>query len=681
MAQTRDLGVIDTQATERSRDPGSVDVLGGLKGIGDDVAEVITDVSIKSMSDDFDDAADEALAKATEPVEEIVLDGPETTGDAEADALLTNIRTLQSGIDQATGSTQQRLQLELRKRADELGQKFPGMRSAIASELKRFVSMDPEVAALHALDVANTASSKEAAAGLAQIKSQAYDSISAGGFGMVPGIHRFGSKEFALEYAHKTGLVEQRNINQLTSQTMQSQSDLNAEDSAANFQSYVIGQSNVVQGMVASARESTDVIAVALQDPTAPGAAASIAAWNDGGRDVTIQGLQSAVFAIEQQFSLIPLSQSNSPRYQGAKALKDQQVGALNTLIEGVTQDNPTIIEAYAAYETMQTIAFEQKNPQFAAEARILKDLAPIIDLISDDFGAQGEILKNDIAGYLNQSLPAVLGRSLGFTRNGQLPANASPEQLANHYREIRTQNPSIYGNGQVDARGVQTNAVTDLELKFRPEYLRMAVEDAISPDFAATQMGAIGSQTEQLRLSGEVPVDAAQSVLDNWAQPGIMDMANTANKSTQNQASLYAATEASNVAFANDADRRANYETLKYGDIGHGLVLWDVVEPDGSNASDGEIVFRVDEDKIKSLIGGSAVRGAQARVSGQRNRDVANATNKARAQAAALSKRATTDLKSRAHIFSILNGEEKANYVRTWDQSQFDSHFGALVQ
>ena len=171
MAQTRDLGVIETEAITSSRDPASIDVLGGLKGIGDDISEAATGIAVKNLSDDFDEAADEALEKANAPVEDIVLEGPETTGDADADALLTNIRTLQAGIAQASGSTQQRLQLELRKQAEDLGNRFPGMRTAIRSELSRFVTMDPEVAALAAIDVANAAYSKEAAADLAKINT------------------------------------------------------------------------------------------------------------------------------------------------------------------------------------------------------------------------------------------------------------------------------------------------------------------------------------------------------------------------------------------------------------------------------------------------------------------------------------------------------------------------------
>lgn len=681
MTLSTDLGSVQAEGDVRVPSPDNIDILGPLVRAGEDAVEQIKEGRLEKLDQDFDTLADDAVTDAMQQRNDIVIEGPESTGNEQADALLGNIRTLQAGVDQATGSSRARLEMQLRKKAEELSKQFPSQRAAIATELARFERVDPEFQALHALDVRNAAFSKQQGIELGEIRDNAYGSIDSGGLGMDAGLMKFGTKEFAVEYTYRSNLQQKRNENQLVNETLQSNEDMSSRDRAASFQTWATGEGNVVEGMISSARASTDVVAAALRDITAPGASETLAAWNNGGKQATVQELQSAVFAIEDEFAKFPVNMQHTDSFKGAENLKKSQVSALNALIAGVTNDDPTVMQAYQAYETQMRIGFVRENPDFSRTARIMTDIAPVLDLVDADFGAQGDLLRNEIAGFLNQGLGPVLGRTFGFTQLDDLPPNASQAELQAHLRGIRTNNPNIYGNGQSDVRGTQTMAVTDSALRMDPSYLRMATENAVTPDIATKQMGTAASQTDQLILSGTVPPDAMQFHLEGWANEGIVDMARIARGSAQPGTGQLAADKMEELASDYEPVRRNRYEQLKFNVVTPGVTTQNVVFADQGKLDKGEVVFRVDEDRVRALINTPEFtqRTTGRFIPGVTEGDIQKALAEARLQAAELTRQVTLDLRWKAHVEAVQNGLDKPDYTAQWESGRFDQHFGAL--
>lgn len=651
------------------------DVLGSIgQELGSAIGNSVNRSRLETANTEFNDLADEAI-EAEQSVADTELIGPPAARGTREVELLDTVRTLQAGVDQATGSRRQSLELELRRKVEELGNKHPHLRAAYATELSRFERTDPEVQALGMMDAGDASFSAQSAKQLADIMQHAQGSVASGGLGMDPA--KKIDLNWSREYTFKRDVRELTNNNQTTLTALQSGDALDARSSADNFQASLQGQGNQVQGMVREAMDMSIRVGTALKDPTAQGASETIAEWNSFGRDAVLQDLNMAVFQIEDSFANIPISQANTDAYNAAKSLKDDQVGALNVLIEGVTSDVPNIVSAYEAYETMQKINFERKNPAFVADARVMLELAPILEHIDADFGAQGDILRNDLAGFLNQGLSSVLGRSLGHTRNADLLPNASVADLQDHYRDIRTGAGSMYDNGQTTTAGIQTMAVTDAELKASQAFLKMVEVDGLSPNVAAAAIGAQGANFDQYLSAGTTQEDGLEAAFATMQDPNWLKMAEVALTSNQPAVSQYLGDQAQAIALRYEPHRINKYNDLRGTEVHDGIFAAQVISPDFSSIKKGEVSFRVDESLIRRTIGNSPsfTPGRSLEI------ESSIAIREAQRVAQALSQAVSRDLRSGAHAAALAQGIDTVSYRGQWDFGRFDEFFGDAVE
>lgn len=642
-----------------------------LAGVGSALVGTIRGIqdknSMEDAADDFNEITDDVLGQAQQPTEDDPdFRGPPSSRGSREAQILGNIRTLQAGVDQATGSRKADLELKLRQKVTELGDADPRLRQRYASELARFTRTDPELFAIGMLDTANKAFSAQQAKDLQAIKDHAQDDL-----GMDPAM-TFGDVAWVREYMYLDNLDNQTEKNNLVLGALESGEQLDARDSAEAFQASMQGTSNRVKAGVKKATQLAMEVGQARRDPTLPGAAEAIAQWEDWGKDAVLQDLNMELFQIEETFGAIPTNQAHTTAYQGAKALRDSQTAAIGALIEGINTDSPTVSMAYEAYQTMMAIDFERKNPKFVNDARNMKLIEPMLALIDADFGAQGDILRHELAGFLKQGAENVMGRSFGRTRLDDLPPDATAAEIKAHSRAIRQDSGNLYDNGQQGAQAQRLFASTDISLKSSPGYLKMAEDGSgLAPHVAATQVASIASEIDQLLTTGQAEEDGLRQAMTDLQNPLWLNMAAVAQKSNHPAAVVAMGEEIQNLVWEYEPYRLANYNQLRTTPIGDGNVLAaQAIFVDDSNIHDeGEVTFRVNEDYIRENVPHDPTMPRVVELAIQQAYEVA----------AELSRAVTRDVRVMAHGSAMTQGLTKPSYVQEWERNKFERYFGTL--
>ena len=683
MARSPELGSIEVAGPVGPAASQTNDLLGQM---GAEAGQLIADGVNRKRINDADKAfnaiSEDALNSQSPVGAEEELVGPPTSRGSPEVEMLGNIRTLQAGVNQASGSRKAALELELRRKVEELGNKNPKLRAAYAQELGRFMRVDPEVQAIEMLDAGDANYSAAQAKQLSDLQSRAYGSIASGGLGMDPG-ETFGDAAFVKEYLYLNSKRAYANQNQLTLEAIQSGEALDARSSAELFQTVVTGTANIVKSGIEGAMDMTSRLGVALKDPTAPGAAESIAEWNNFGRKAVLQDLNRAVYGIEEAFSSIPITQAHTQAYTAAKALRDDNVKALNALIVGVTNDIASVPDAYKAYQVMQQINFERKNPEFVEEARIITEYVPIIDLIDDGFGGEGKIFRNNLAVWMNQDLSGVIGRAEGFTRLGDLPPNPTPQQIQAHLRSIRMDADNPYDTGNNSSKAVRTYDSTDISLKSRDSFLRMATEGAIAPPKAAVMVTSLAGNLDHLLLPGEVEPDAMEQAISDIANPSWIDMARIAAQSNQPASVILLGDKMQQLVYEYSDVRLEGYDEQRLKPVTDGISVAQAVYVDDSDIDKGNVRFMVNTDMIRSQISNDPSRQAQFAADtfgSSRDLAIANAIEAAQVAADRLTIRVNNDLKAMAHASALSQGIiNNISYRATWNSTDLKGVFGAL--
>jgi hypothetical protein len=692
---TRDLGSIQVEDGRITPDAPQVDVLGGILSGVAEVVEGVGTQQVLKKGEEFGEITDEALSDALSPApaEPAETQTFQVSEDAEANKLMETIRGLETKVNQTSGSTRANVQLRLRQSMEDLRRKWPALAPQLSAELRRFEANDPEFAALGVLEIENASFNKMAAKELQDIKDFAYKPIQAGGLGMVPQRQKFGSKEFAEAYSHKSRVLEARNENTNYLLALQSQDDVSARDNALAFESWVSGETAGIRLEIADALDQSREAAKAAANPTSPQAAEKLILWNTpgGGKDQALSDIDNTMLSLTTMFeNQFPINQRGTEAFAAAKARFDSEMGALSSYREGVDTGDLTLMQSYETWDTYQNIKFERAQPTIVEQGRVLERVVPLLEAMQGNFGAKDKLIRNDISEYINTSLQGYLGRSSGFAQIDGLPAGSSQREILNHTRSVRGQNPNRYGSAQLSASGTQTGANMDLRLGTDPGLLNLATkgDNAMSPTVAAEQYIARASYLDDLRLSGEVPPDALRDTVVLMGADGLVEQANIARQGAYPDAPLAAADVAADLVRDYEPQRRAQYNRFKTTDLGGGVTVADVILVDTDEVKNGKVRFELDQERLIKMLdvtvpestqasldvldlgGGRVVQAARARVA---------AKNKALEVVAAMNKAVNEDLRALATVETLRRGEEEIDFERSWNESQFNRDFGEL--
>jgi hypothetical protein len=329
-------GNVETTAKEQT----NRDVLAAVGQIGAIANEKAVEDVLGQFRDDLNEKTDQ-LAATTEAAK------PIPTGDPQLDRL----RDLQFTAAQGDLKQQERAALEGRVLLQSAITRNPRLRSELLTEFRSFVAGDPEFAALGLQDAATVSSSKLAMKEIDRITDEAFGD-GEGQLGMDPVQYPFGTRKFVEQYTYLSSLEAQRNQNRLTIAAMDSQRDIDVRSEAAKWQAGLLGQREIVSGMIGTASKRMIEIEAARQNPEDPNNVAVLTNFNEFERDAILSDINSNIDNLNLQASQIPLKWVDTPEYRAIIALKDATVLELRTLAEAVVSETPGITEIHTALQT-----------------------------------------------------------------------------------------------------------------------------------------------------------------------------------------------------------------------------------------------------------------------------------------------------------------------------------------
>jgi hypothetical protein len=671
---TEDLGTIDAGAITSAPDPSSVDVLGGLvEGIGV-AAEGIKSAVLQGEEGKRQDIAEEELetAKAADP-RNIVADPESLTGDPVADGLLKNIATLEAQRDAASGSSRLNAERRLRAANQQLTQQFPGLADEMATDMRRFMFMDPEFQELAAIDARNAAFNAQTQEQLDEIREFAYKPVSSGGLGLIPGRNPFGSVGFAKKWAAAAVRVEDANAKQVALEHSRISSDLSIRDKAATFSSWLDGNSGRLRLELDEARAASLEVANASANITGEGNAAIVANWEGAGgrrQQVLEEVAVERANLITEFGSYFSAQDRTSSEFAGVKAQFEQELAAMDNLIAGVSKDDWNLVKAYSAYDTYKTIEIEQAAPEAFQLGRFFDNMDKVFEHGGDNFGNMDALLKNEISEW---SIDALKDGFWGIMHSlGTDVATEDPQAYDAELRRRATRNPDPAQTGNNTAESRRTQGYQLLGLSSTDNVMTAAeLADRTTPDNAAalTTGRTVGLMMVFDHEPSSVPEDLAREVSSALTHPGVLKQAMLA----PNKDRMALGRQVTELIAGQQANRTRDYNNRKLGAVSgtNGqLPLLNILELDVESISTGKPVFEVNEEKLNRELQRLLLTPERGQVAAIRD-----ARQDAKDKAMALSARVAEDLKLQATRDSLMFGDD-INYERAWENGRYFASF-----
>ncbi len=684
MAKTPVLGGIEVASTNAQiASPESVgqgDLLANIANLGDVVEDTAVLGATEGLRNKMSLATDAAVAATTDPAQEelgVVM------AREDDQRLLDRIKRLQAGAATAGGSAKARLELELRTLTSELGNKYPGLRAEASAGALDFRRTDPEYAALALQDAASTTFQKAQADELAFIKDRAYGSVAGGtGLGMSVGDYVFGSPEFVEQFNYLDSLQANRNANNIMNESLNAQENMDARSIASTVSAQIKGQKSTVSMEIRESRAIIREVANAALDPTQPGATEMLVAWENGGKDEVLANIGNLMFTIEDYMGEFPTEQRDTTAFANVLSEKNEVMGALTMLQTAIVTEDFNLVKSWETYEAIREVEFQTEHPGLADVGRIMKNNKELMDILQDDFAQQGKIFINELSNSTRQGLTDVLSQIGAVAYTHKLPPNATEDEINEHTRAVRLQNPNIYGNGHVNSKGVQVNSTTLVQKAFDPSFLNMVSETGVSPQIAMERFVATGSATEAFLMSGKQPADAYEDHTDFLADPGILIAAAESNKSDQPNAVLTASNHYFSMLVKDMTRRNASYKAGNDLDIGNGVPLSSVYLVDETDIENGNIRIIVDPEKVAIAVPKDTTKTFTGALGlGGDLRPQKRAESIGRAEASRLSAALSKDLKKFANLTALRDGSLVADYEKAWFEGDFDEYFNLPQQ
>jgi hypothetical protein len=649
-------------------------VLGGLvEGIGV-AAEGIKSAVLQGEEGKRQDIAEEELetAKAADP-RNIVADPESLTGDPVADGLLKNIATLEAQRDAASGSSRLNAERRLRAANQQLTQQFPGLADEMATDMRRFMFMDPEFQELAAIDARNAAFNAQTQEQLDEIREFAYKPVSSGGLGLIPGRNPFGSVGFAKKWAAAALQVEDANAKQVALEHARITTDLSIRDKAATFSSWMDGNSGRLRVALNEARAASLEVATASANLTGEGNAAIVANWEGAGgrRQQVLEEVALERANLETEFgSYFSAADRTSSEYSGVKAQFEQELAAMDNLIAGVANDDWSLVKAYSAYNTYKTIEIEQAAPEAFQLGRFFDNMDKVFEHGGDNFGNMDALLKNEISDWsidaLQEGFWGIM-HSLGTDIDTENPQAYDAEARR---RATRNPDPAQTGNNTIQSRRTQGYQLLGLSAT---DNVMTAAElaDRTTPDNAAalTTGRSVGLMMIFDHEPSSVPEELAREVGRALTHEGVLAQAMLAPDKDR----LALGRQVSELINGQQVNRERNYNASKMAPIdgtAGQLPLINVLELDVESIKTGRIIFGVNEEKLNRELLRLQITPERGQVSAIRT-----ARENANTLAMSLSARVTENLKLQATRDSLMLGDD-INYERAWENGRYFASF-----
>lgn len=657
MALSIDIGNIEPTAEAKQAQRSDGRNLKELATVGTDIANLINRDRVNKFNDELDEVTGDVFATSGTDNEGRIAP---LTGDPDADVLLENIYALEDGIGQSSGSRKSALGLELRKVYDSFSNRYPKLRGALATELSRFEATDPEIAAMDLLAQEDRTDLVLQSRDLERIKDQAYTTL-----GMSPGTTKFGSIEFAREFADRNRNVQAKVVNDQILEAQESKQDLDVNSYLNTFQKGMTGEASDTTETFQLFREDISTFQLALSDPTQPGAKETITLFNNGQSQALQAKIQSDIYEAQRRFNVIPIRYADNEKYKAARAVLDSHVQMLSGFLEGLEQSNPTLVKAYETYATAQMIEFEAEHRDIVQLNRQVRAFKDVFEMTDETFGGEGAIVKHELGQISIQSLEAMIGKDLALSTG--IPKTARTAGELRLAYSAQTQGVrDITGNGAQSQAERQQFLIEEQVVKNQDDYLRLAGEGVLAPARAADFMTAQGQRLVAVNQSGPLDWTGQKTVLEAWATPEILNLAKISAEVNPALAQV-AAEELGNISHDYDIHRVNTYidqlNTKIYGQLlGESILVTNMITPNFDDIANGNVTFTFDQPEISRRI--------NAHYPGQSVGTHKAAQHKMEQAVRELGIMVSKDLKWLAHIEALHNGTYEADYATQYDLS-----------
>jgi len=526
---TKDLGTIE-QERAPSTQRGAHDVGRTLTELGGIAGQMVQDHVTGGATEDLNTVVDQAIAAdravTAQPLDEEAIpfekDSPEWV-------VLDEVRRLRTSAEGAGSNLRGRIELEMRTVISDASDKHPGMKNLLRSEFGRFVATDPELAAMALRDERADAAIAIAQADTAALKDYAYDDL-----GLSRTAHRYGTKEFAIEYVKREEHHQARIVNEQLLASQESEQDLSIDTHLVTFNAKLQGKASDIREAYNTMHEGLKNVQKAMRDPTAGGSLELKNMWENGGRDQALREVAMLRYEMASVLNTMPVRYRDNAKFASAKIQYDENMAAVDTLITAIQTNDPSLVEVWNGYTTAKLIQFERENPVIAQQLRILNEMAPGLEAASETFDDTGARLNHFVGKILEGGLSTLIGQDLGMSQIDGLPVGASVEGITSQWSVVRVQNQDLYNTGDTTPEGIQAATAQSSLLTSKPEYLDLALDEAVAPVAAAAMFSAEGMRANIYLTTGTFRSDGAKEMLQVWKDPANFDLAKKSNRSDQ---------------------------------------------------------------------------------------------------------------------------------------------------
>lgn len=653
------IGTIQSDETKGSIDPHSVAQPGDrVMAAAQDTLDIMTSVMPGIAAGGLERANN--LTTTDNGAVEVQQIRVANTGDPVADDALNTIWALEDGIDQNVGSKRQAMELELARNLERAQGAFPWLKPQLAQQQARFKQSSPDLMMLDMFEKQAVAQNKANAKDIDRIKDYAENSL-----GMSP--VGFGTSSWGREFARRDHDVQLRTTNEQILAAQESNQDLEITSVLRSYKDKQDGRASSTTATFNKYREGLATYHLAIQDVTQPRAKEVVNAWNNGGKQALANAVRADIYADQQAFGDIDSRFWDQTKYQDARSAHETHIGMLEDLITGIEQDNPTLTQGYELYATAQSIGFEQENRDVVAMARQAKVWAPVMELGMNTFDGRGQLTAHTYGVIANDLIMALAGEDIALSTG--IPDTArDAATLREEYSSEVAGVADILGNGASSREERQTDYIENIVQKNTSAYLALAGDDELAPHRAKDMIRARGVLMVGVNQSGPLDQTGQQVLLESFANPDILKVAELGKELDPNAAGVLASDllrvqHNYDVARVNNYIDNLNQTPMKFGSFA--VHQNKFLKPNFNDIENGNVTFTVDDKAAWDF-----VREQEPSISWTHIKSmVANM----KIHAASLGKQVSLDLKWLAHVEALHNGTNVADYERQYDLSFAD--------
>lgn len=517
------MALDDIQVTSPSQ--GTVPVSGAAEtaalATGLQVTKKIADEAVVgSLVGDLRDAEMDAMDAATQSTPDVLSGGPadvlvDPSGLTSEEATRTyqNIQRLLGAADQAqTSSHRNRAILEMQRALSSAKNKFPWAAQQLDAAAGRYMSNNPGLAQLAAIDTATTAQGAvdrvRAEKDLEDIKAYAYDEL-----GMDPAAYPFGSKDFANKYGERTRIEQGSVVHEQKVRAVQSEANASAIDKGALWQEELTGEYGEVNRFYLSKQDLILGHAKEVARLTELGDTAGLVEmeneWNTIVMPSLIREMAEGKIAINREYAkMFPGAEAQSPSGVTARQQADQAIEDFTIYQEALSagvQEVGEIIKTHSAIRTQRRL---DSAPSVRATLDLLSQpgASNMISLWDQfDFNYSSPAVKALIAkGYTNE-LPTML--------TAQIRLDAETDQSADS--STRKRNRATQRANGISPTGVLVSADPDVNIAAAQADYEMHVRQAQDPAALNGDSGATVASNSLNGMANDLEVLTLNTVGD----------------------------------------------------------------------------------------------------------------------------------------------------------------------